>query len=51
LLFNEELKDLKEVMKDNDAQTIQEVMGEETTVKKIHTREMSRLFKSKKEIY
>jgi hypothetical protein len=49
--FNDELEELKRDMKSAGAVNTQRVMGEATDIRKIHTREMSRLFKSKKEIY
>lgn len=38
-------------MKERNLTSTQEAMGEQFMVKKIHTKEMSKIFKSKKEIY
>ena len=51
LAYYEEIQRMKKDMKKAGVTTTQAVMGQEVKLKKIHTREMSRLFRSKKEIY
>ena len=51
LLFNEEVSQMKASMQEKFTSRTQDVMGESHGIKKIHTREMSRIFRSKKEIY
>jgi len=51
-LFEEELKEVRDEMKFKNTSRMQEAMGPILgTMRKVHTREMSRLFRSKKEIY
>jgi hypothetical protein len=50
-LYHLEIDNLRKDMKAVGARNTQQVMGEQEGLKKIHTREMSRLFKSKREIY
>jgi hypothetical protein len=50
-IFQRELDELKSDMREVGAQNTQSVMGQSFEMKKIHTREMSRIFRSKKEIY
>ncbi len=50
--LKDELFELRSVMQEQNLQNIQEALGEvHTDIKKIHTRELSQLMKSKKEIY
>ena len=51
LQFYAEAKDLKAGMAAMNTKKTQDAMGEPLQIKKIHTREMSKLFRSKKEIY
>jgi hypothetical protein len=50
-LFQREFDELKSDMREAGVQKTQSVMGQSVEMKKIHTREMSRIFRSKKEIY
>jgi hypothetical protein len=51
MLFYNEVNDLKKAMQTSGARTSQQVMGEPEKLMKIHTRDLSRIFRSKKEIY
>ena len=51
-IFQAEMKELRQDMHGMNTGRSQDVMGEQMGgIKKVHTREMSRLFRSKKEIY
>ncbi len=51
-IFQGELKEIRKEMQQMNTVNIHDTMGEQIHgIKKVHTREMSRLFRSKKEIY
>ncbi len=51
-IFQGEMKELRKEMQQRNTTNIQDVMGEGIgRMKSVHTREMSRLFRSKKELY
>jgi hypothetical protein len=45
------MRDLKKDMARNNTRRTQDVMGDTLDIKRINTREMSRLFRSKKELF
>ena len=51
-IYQAEFKELRQDMQEMNTGRSQDVMGEQMTgIRKVHTREMSRLFRSKREIY
>ena len=49
--FRTEMRQLGEEMKERNYSRTQDAMGESFTIKKVHTKEMSKIFKSKRELY
>jgi hypothetical protein len=45
------MNDMKQAMRESGATKSQEVMGDPETLMRIHTRDLSRIFRSKKEVY